>query len=37
VFSAEIIRPLFPDELVLAVRHHHEHFDGKRLPVGAHR
>jgi diguanylate cyclase (GGDEF)-like protein/excisionase family DNA binding protein len=34
VFSAEIIRPLFPDELVLAVRHHHEHFDGSGYPEG---
>jgi diguanylate cyclase (GGDEF)-like protein len=34
VFSAEIIRPLFPDELVLAVRHHHEHYDGSGYPGG---
>ncbi|MEI6724759.1 MAG: GAF domain-containing protein, partial [Actinomycetes bacterium] len=34
VFSAEIIRPLFPDELVLAVRHHHEHYDGSGYPEG---
>ncbi len=34
VFSAEIIRPLFPEELVLAVRHHHEHYDGSGYPDG---
>jgi diguanylate cyclase (GGDEF)-like protein/excisionase family DNA binding protein len=34
VFSAEIIRPLFPDELVLGVRHHHEHYDGSGYPDG---
>jgi diguanylate cyclase (GGDEF)-like protein/excisionase family DNA binding protein/putative nucleotidyltransferase with HDIG domain len=34
VFSAEIIRPLFPDELVKAVRHHHEQYDGSGYPEG---
>ena len=32
VVSADIIRPLFPEDLVLAVRHHHERYDGERLP-----
>ncbi len=32
VFSADIIRPLFPDEFVKAVRHHHERFDGNGYP-----
>jgi diguanylate cyclase (GGDEF)-like protein/excisionase family DNA binding protein len=34
VFSADIIRPLFPDALVQAVRHHHERFDGGGYPDG---
>jgi len=34
VFSADIIRPLFPDDLVLAVRHHHEQFGGGGYPNG---
>jgi diguanylate cyclase (GGDEF)-like protein/excisionase family DNA binding protein len=32
--SAEIIKPLFPAELVTAVRHHHERYDGKGYPDG---
>ncbi len=34
VFSAEIIRPLFAENLVLAVRHHHERYDGQGYPDG---
>ena len=34
VFSADIIRPLFPDDLVQAVRHHHEHYNGGGYPDG---
>jgi len=34
IFSADIIRPLFSDELVLGVRHHHERFDGDGYPDG---
>jgi diguanylate cyclase (GGDEF)-like protein/excisionase family DNA binding protein len=34
VVSADIIRPLFPRELVLAVRHHHERYDGDGYPDG---
>ena len=32
--SAEIVRPLFSEELTLAVRHHHERFDGDGYPDG---
>lgn len=32
--SAEIVRPLFSEELMLAVRHHHERFDGDGYPDG---
>jgi diguanylate cyclase (GGDEF)-like protein len=34
VLSAEIIQPLFSAELVVAVRHHHERYDGKGYPDG---
>jgi len=34
VVSADIIRPLFPKDLVLAVRHHHERYDGAGYPDG---
>jgi diguanylate cyclase (GGDEF)-like protein len=34
VVSAEIIKPLFSADLVTAVRHHHERFDGKGYPDG---
>jgi diguanylate cyclase (GGDEF)-like protein len=34
VFSADIIRPLFPVALVEGVRHHHEHYDGNGYPDG---
>ena len=34
VVSAEIIKPLFGPELVAAVRHHHERFDGQGYPAG---
>jgi diguanylate cyclase (GGDEF)-like protein/excisionase family DNA binding protein len=34
VVSADIIRPLFPRDLVLAVRHHHERYDGGGYPDG---
>ena len=32
--SAEIVRPLFHQELVEGVRHHHERFDGEGYPDG---
>jgi len=32
--SAEIVRPLFDEELVAGVRHHHERFDGQGYPDG---
>jgi diguanylate cyclase (GGDEF)-like protein/excisionase family DNA binding protein len=32
--SAEIVRPLFDDDLVAGVRHHHERFDGDGYPDG---
>jgi diguanylate cyclase (GGDEF)-like protein/excisionase family DNA binding protein len=32
--SAEIVRPLFDEELVAGVRHHHERFDGRGYPDG---
>ena len=32
--SAEIVRPMFDDELVRGVRHHHERFDGGGYPDG---
>jgi len=32
IFSADIIRPLFSDELVAGVRHHHERFSGDGYP-----
>jgi hypothetical protein len=31
--SAEIVRPLFDEELVAGVRHHHERFDGAATPT----
>ena len=34
VVSADIIRPLFSQELVLGVRHHHERYDGTGYPDG---
>ena len=34
VFSADIIRPLFPESLMKAVRHHHERYDGGGYPDG---
>jgi diguanylate cyclase (GGDEF)-like protein len=32
--SAEIIKPLYEDEVVLGVRHHHERYDGRGYPDG---
>jgi diguanylate cyclase (GGDEF)-like protein/excisionase family DNA binding protein len=34
VYSADIIRPLFGDELTNGVRHHHERYDGDGYPDG---
>ena len=34
VVSADIIRPLFSQELMLGVRHHHERYDGTGYPDG---
>jgi len=34
VISADIIRPLFDEQLVLGVRHHHERHDGRGYPDG---
>ena len=34
VYSADILRPLFSDELTAGVRHHHERFDGAGYPDG---
>ena len=32
--SAEIVRPLYDNDLVLGVRHHHERYDGQGYPDG---
>ncbi|RPI31277.1 MAG: GAF domain-containing protein, partial [Actinomycetota bacterium] len=34
IFSAQIIQPLFDHELVAAVKHHHERWDGQGYPDG---
>lgn len=34
VLSAEIVRPLYGDDIVLGVRHHHERHDGRGYPDG---
>ena len=34
IFSADIIRPLFDEDLVLGVRHHHERWEGGGYPDG---
>ena len=34
IFSADIIRSLFSEDLVLGVRHHHEHYGGGGYPDG---
>jgi diguanylate cyclase (GGDEF)-like protein len=34
VLSAEIVRPLYGDDIVLGVRHHHERYDGRGYPDG---
>ncbi len=34
IFSAQIIQPLFDNELVAGVRHHHERWDGQGYPDG---
>ncbi len=34
VYSADIIHPLFSDELTAGVRHHHERYDGTGYPDG---
>ena len=34
VISADIVRPLYEEDVVLGVRHHHERFDGRGYPDG---
>ena len=34
VISADIVRPLYDDDVVLGVRHHHERLDGRGYPDG---